>query len=221
MNKKLTVLMLCVVVVSVIATTSFSKSVNASYLQKIITAFLVSPTPPHQLSSIEGQTSRQIQKEADARDVAIYGHLFDHIALLRKQAEEASARGEDGSQISALYKNAAGLSEQQAVLLEQIALECKRNVEIQDGKAAQVIRKFRADTEKLKQKSHLPRLPAELGVLQEGLHRIILQHRDQLHSAFGNEEFKRFDGFLKNNVRFNAEKQEASPSKTANNEAIN
>ena len=129
----------------------------------------------------------------------LYGQMFRHVVELEKQADAVEKRGEDGAKYRLRYQQSAALSDRQDTQLKTIAQECMERVAEQDLRARDVIRAARAQAggRELAPGQTPPRPPAELAELQEERNALILEARDRLHGAFGQEEFKRFDTFLR------------------------
>ncbi len=146
----------------------------------------------------------------------MYRHVFSHIALLKKEGDELAAKDEDGAKVKDLYKHAAQLSDQQAELLEAIALDCQRNVEQQDKKAFKIIDAFKEKLKTLKPSDTHPSYPSELGILQTERDAMFLRSRDLLREALGDEEFSRFDSFLKDKINFKMERKSTTEFQNSN-----
>ena len=93
-------------------------------------------------------------------------------------------------QNAAEYESKAGLSKEQAAILEQIAKDCEREVALQDAKANKVIEESRTELEKRKPGSPIE-TPPQLKQLQFERDQIILRHRDLLKAQLGPETFAR------------------------------
>lgn len=164
----------------------------------------------------QSQNNGNIQSSNDPSELMMYRHVFSHIALLKKEGDESAAKGEDGAKVKGLYKHAAQLSDQQAELLEAIALDCQRNVEQQDKKAFKIIDAFKEKLKTLKSSDTRPSPPSELGVLQAERDAIFLRSRDLLREALGDEEFNRFNSFLKDKINFKTERKLATEFQNSN-----
>ena len=133
----------------------------------------------------------------------IYRHLFHDIVALNEKADEMERQGQSaGLSLRTVYKRRAELTEDQARVLYEIALNCEQQVNAQDAKAKVIIDAY---------KSRYPggRVPAgetpappspELVGMQAERNAIILRSRDRLREIFGDAEFERFKGFLEHQV---------------------
>lgn len=165
-------------------------------------------------SSTSGLNSTAPQERGgEDQDYASYRHLFSHVAHLKKQAEAADAKGEHGGRFRHLYKNAATLSDQQATDLEEIALDCEREVSKLDAKALKIVKAFRERIQKLTPGEPPPSPPEELKVLQEEKNRTILLARDRLRARLGGNDFDKFDQFLKRDVSLKIERRPVTEPK--------
>ena len=93
-------------------------------------------------------------------------------------------------QNTAEYQTKARLSDEETVILEQIAKDCEREIALQDAKASNVIAAFRAELEKRKSGSPGD-MPSQLNQLQADRDQIILRYRDRLKTELGPETFAR------------------------------
>lgn len=134
-------------------------------------------------STIIQQTSNadSSQKPAQIPDQVFYGEVFSLLVALDNTAD---------------YQKEAGLTDDQASMLAEIAKECQRDIAIQDKKAQAVILAFR---QKLKEQDleerdpkKMPSPPPELSKLQEGRDGIVLGCRDRLRQVLGADAFIRF-----------------------------
>jgi len=132
-------------------------------------------------------------------DDVVYWGLFHRVALFAKRAEAAQKQGTDRSNLRQLIRKQAGLGEEQGQLLEQIALQCEKDVAAQDAKAKTIIDRFHAQFPYriVNKGSPPPRPPSELTALWEQRKNAILVGRDRLHSALGDDVFARFDQYQK------------------------
>ncbi len=96
----------------------------------------------------------------------VYGQMFNLLVALDNAAD---------------YQHQAGLSDEQAAALKEIAIDCQREVEQQDAKARKIINAFRDKLAKIKPKpgASLPPPPVELAAMQEERNAIILRARDR------------------------------------------
>lgn len=78
----------------------------------------------------------------------------------------------------------------------------REKVAVKDKQAKEIIAAFSAQYPdgKLPDNMELLPPPVELGVLQQERDAIILEARDRLHAALGDNEFARFDKFVKEKV---------------------
>ena len=69
----------------------------------------------------------------------IYRHLFRHIAAFKARADELERQGKDGRSFHDFFKNKASLSDEQAQMLEQTALQCALEMKAIDERAKTTI----------------------------------------------------------------------------------
>lgn len=135
----------------------------------------------------------------------LYRQMFHHIALLKQKAEEQESKGQDGSSLRTLYKHSAKLTDNQAKALDEIASDCESKIAKLDKRAKQIQDEFRAlhPGGKLNPSEQPPQPPAELKGLQAEREAVILQSRDRLHAAFGEEGFQQLEQFVQRNIADN------------------
>jgi len=120
-------------------------------------------------------------------------------------------QGKNGKAVRSFYKEAAGLSEDEARAFDQVAAECERDVARQDEKAKELIDAVRVKYPdgKVPAGEKPPEPPAELKAMQEQRNAIILSARDRLRASFGEAEFKRFSEFVERDVKPNVTSEPA------------
>ncbi|MFN2452806.1 MAG: hypothetical protein ABR577_01155 [Pyrinomonadaceae bacterium] len=148
------------------------------------------------------------QKPSEIPDHVAYKHLFHHVVAFKKQAEEAEKQGKDGSAFRAFFKRKAELSDEQSRALNEVAIECDREVKQQDARAQIIIDEYATQYPNGKvPHGETPKPPpVELEVMTQERNAIILRARDRLHAAFGDEEFKRFGEFIKRRIAPNVKR---------------
>jgi hypothetical protein len=132
---------------------------------------------------------------SDIPDHVVYWELFHRVAMFAKKADAAQKQGLDRSNLRQLIRKQAGLDEEQGQLLEQIALQCEKDVTAQDAKAKVIIDKFHAQfpNRLVSKSSPPPQPPSELKSLWDQRTNAILLARERLHSALGDTAFAKFD----------------------------
>lgn len=166
-----------------------------------VSAFVFSgrPDAPASVSAARKQTT-------EASDEKIFRHLFRRVASLRARADEIERRGGDARSLRGLYQRRANLNDQQAGILDQIALQYAAEVSAIDAQANQIIRAYRARYPN----GEVPRgqLPApppiELRQLTEARNQLVRRKRDELRAALGENEFNRFRESVKSKIKPNA-----------------
>lgn len=159
------------------------------------------PSRPAQPNPREGQPAPP--ESAEAPEHVVYGQVFRHVKELHRKASEEERQGRDGAQFRGLYRRMARLDDRQASLLDQIAAETNGEVEKLNARAVRIISEVRAKHPdgKLAPGEQPPAPPAELAELSTRRRDLILQGRERLRSVFGEEEFQRFDRFVRENLK--------------------
>lgn len=159
------------------------------------------PGPPQ--TNPQGERPAQPSESQDVPEYVVYGQVFRHIKELHRKADEEERQGRDGAQFRGLYRRMAKLDERQAALLDQVAADANRDLAKLNARAMQIIGEVRAKHPdgKLAPGEQPPAPPAELAELSARRRDLILQAKERLHSVFGEEEFLRFDKFVKENLK--------------------
>lgn len=151
---------------------------------------------------------------ADMPEFVVYRQFFRHVAFLKQKAEEREAGGEDASSLRSYYKRQANLDDRLARILDDIAADCNAAVERLDKKAKKITEQFRALNPggELTGGQLPPAPPAELSSLWEERKEVILQARERLRAAFGEQEFHRLDEQVRRGVVPNIRPVKLNPS---------
>lgn len=146
------------------------------------------------------QAAPQLRPEIPAN--VTYKHLFHHVMVLKRKAEEVEREGKDGRQFRTHFIRQATLTQEEAQVLEQVAVECEQAIQLLELRAKPVVDAYRAQYPggQVPQGQHPAPPPPELRKISEERDAIILQARDRLHVALGDEKFTRFDSFVKTRV---------------------
>ncbi len=150
----------------------------------------------------QGQKKRGQQPVQSIPDYEVYHQLFHHHVSMKKKATDLEKLGNDGKFLRGFYQREAKLNDEQARMFDEIASSCDEEVAKQDAKAGAIIDEALAKNGNgnLPKGTSPPEPPAELKNLWDERNAIILRAKDRLQAAFGDQEFKRFEGFVKSNV---------------------
>jgi hypothetical protein len=165
----------------------------------------------------QGQNQNRRQPAQSIPDYEVYHQLFHHHVAMKKKAEDLEKLGQDGKFLRGFYQREAKLNNEQARVFDQIASSCEEEVAKQDAKAGAIIDEALAKNGngKLPNGTSPPEPPAELKHLWDERNAIILRAKDHLQAAFGAQEFKRFEGFVKSNVESRMTSEPASRQRPA------
>lgn len=226
MEKKLLILVVCVVAFSAGAFALSNKAQSAiraaasnSAKEESNPAQAVSKyalaTLPAQEQEEPKQSATSVQGQgAGVPEGVVYGIIFRQITALKRAAVKRERQGKDGSFLRDHLKKKAKLTDEQTEVFDRIALETEREVAQTDKEARKIIDTIRARHPKgmLKDGEPLPLPPAELKALNEQRNNIILQARERLRLNLGDAEFQRFDTFIKKDMARRIKKLESEPS---------
>jgi len=157
---------------------------------------------PAQQQDKPGQDGSSGPEQAAIPEEVVYGILFRQITAMKREAVRLERQGQDGSALRNHVKKEAKLKDEQAWVLERIALGTEQEVAHIDKQAKKIINAIRVRYPKgrLKDGEPLPLPPPELHTLNEQRKNVILQARERLRSALGDGEFQKFDSFTKEKI---------------------
>lgn len=160
------------------------------------------PPQPAQANPSAGQLPPQPESEEVPEDV-VYGQVFRHLKELHEKAGDEERQGRDGAHLRKLYKEMAKLDEHQAARLDEVAAEVNNEIEKLNKRAMKIIGELRAKHPdgKLAPGEQPPAPPAELAELSTKRRDRINEARERLRSVFGEDEFKRFNEFVRERVK--------------------
>jgi hypothetical protein len=141
-------------------------------------------------------------RPANAPEYVVYRHVFHHLLALKEHAKEVERRGGNGRALGDYYKDKAKLRDDQALAFEKIAADCERDLAKLDAKAQRIIDAARArfPNGKVPDGAQLPPPPPELHRLQLERISTIMEARNRLRAALGEQGFQQLDDFIKLNV---------------------
>jgi outer membrane protein TolC len=140
-----------------------------------------------------------LQQPSTIPEHVSYKFLFDRVTYLTKRANEAEQKGKSGASLRSIIKREAALSDEHATVLEQTAADCEQELAQLDAKAKVIIDSYKAQYigGRVPPGEKLQPPPQELIALQEERKAAILRAKDRLHIALGDQEFARFESFIK------------------------
>lgn len=143
----------------------------------------------------------------DVPDQIAYRHLFRHAAAFKAKADENERQGKNAEHLRGFFKHKADLTDAQAQMFDQIAVQCVSEMKLIDDRAKPIIEAYKAQYPN-GQVPHgqLPAPPpAELQLLTRERNELVLRKRDELRAAFGEDAFGRFQQFVKNKTAPNVQ----------------
>lgn len=179
----------------------------------VATGVFVVAVPRGSVGSVDRTTaaSRGPEPVRERPEHVRYWLLFNRVASLKDKADELERKGQKTSLRTAVKKD-AGLNDEQGQALEDISLECAREVTRRDARAKQMIHDFKSRFPggHVPDGETLPPPPPELIALQRDRDNAVLRARGRLHASLGDREFERFDAFVK---RYGRDTEVAVPGK--------
>lgn len=131
-------------------------------------------------------------------DYIAYHRIFHHVALLNQMADTAKQKGQNRSNLRQLVPKRVRLTEAESASLERISLQCEIEVAAQDAAAKVIIDQFHTQyPSKVIYPNLPPKPPPELETLWQERNNIILRARDRLRAELGENDFAKFDQFVK------------------------
>jgi len=135
----------------------------------------------------------------------VYGMFLRDLSTFSEKAAEATRKGDVKSSDAYrnFYKGRAGWSNEEFAVLNQIAIECQRQLRLIDAKAKRIIearQKLYYPDNKVRADGQLAPPSAELQKLQAEHDAVILSARDQIRLTLGEQLFQHLQQFLKRTV---------------------
>jgi|ERR1700686_2674679 len=158
--------------------------------------------------------SRQYRSSASSQkklvqvpEHVMFKHLFHHVITLKKKAEDTEKEGKDATQFKTHFIRKAQLSSEQSHVLEEVAAEFDQEEQLIAARAKPLVEAYTAQypNGQVPHGQNPARPPGELRKLSEERDAAVLRARDRLHVRLGDEEFKRFDNFVKAQIAPNIE----------------
>ena len=169
-----------------------------------IGAFAFGMQTPQPTNAQPAQTQDNQTQVNQVPEHIVYRMFLRDLYTFKLKAEESERQGNRRSSEAYrnIYRERVGWSSEQARILDDIASECEREVKEIDAKAKKIIDARRAlyyPDGKVQGGQLAPPSP-ELALLQEERNATILKFRDRIREAFGEQEFRRLDRFLKSDL---------------------
>ena len=157
---------------------------------------------PAQANPSAGLSAQQPESE-EIPEYVVYGQVLRHLKELHEKAAAEERQGRNGAHLRKLYKEMAKLNDHQAAQLDQIAAEANSDIEKLNKRAMKIIGELRAKHPegKLAPGEQPPAPPAELSELSAKRRDRTNEARERLRSVFGEEEFARFNEFVRQRVK--------------------
>lgn len=125
-----------------------------------------------------------------------FEHVYRHVKHLQAVDSAAAASGRS-SNLSAYYKNLAGLSQQQADAMQTVSLAALAELDALDGQAKALILQARSQARSnLLPGQKPPQPPAQLAILQGARNTVLAKYRANLAQALGPTAFARLEQAL-------------------------
>lgn len=138
----------------------------------------------------------QAPKSLSSLPPSAFEHVYRHVRHLQAVDSAAAAAGRP-SNLSAYYKNLAGLTQQHADAIRTVSLAALAELDALDGQAKDLILKARAEVRsKLLPGQKPPEPPAQLVALQNARKAVLLKYRGNLTQALGPAAFARLEQAL-------------------------
>jgi len=166
------------------------------------TVYVLTGSPSPVVARGQGNAAQSTQENAEALAqrvprYQVYEHLFSVLAALDRKADELKAKGEDDKRYREFYKRAAGLNEHQWKELQEIVADARKDIEDVDQEAQALIEKIR---ERNRQTNTFAPPSPKLEELQHKKNHIFASVPDKIKEKFGDDEFNRFDKFVRSGL---------------------
>jgi hypothetical protein len=140
-------------------------------------------------------------------DQVVYKHLLQHVLVLQRKAEQAEKEGKDATQFRTHFNRQANLTDDEVQTLNQVASDWNQEIAPIEARAKALIQIYKAQFPggQLPHGQTPPPPPPELRTLTEQRDAAVLRARDRLKASFGEDEFNRFQGFIRERVTPNVQ----------------
>jgi len=135
-------------------------------------------------------------------DHAVYAHMFRQVAAFKEKADEIEGQGGDARYLREHFKREANLNDAEAIALEAVALQADLEIKAIDLRARAVLAAYKAQYPNGRVPHQQSPAPPPPMLRQMTLERnaLILSKREELRTAFGEQAFQRFDGFVSSRI---------------------
>jgi len=141
-----------------------------------------------------------VKRQAAVPESVLYEILLHHVAIFHDKAEELDRQGGDGSPYRHHIASKFGLSPQQLLYLDSVALRYREEAGQVNEEIAASVKQFHAYHATLPVGTK-PMLPPEAKFLIQKHNQLVLNARAQFHALIGDDEFARIDGLVKSHYR--------------------
>jgi len=141
-----------------------------------------------------------VKKQAAVPETVLYAVLLHQVAAFKDKADELDRQGKDGSPYRHHIASTLGLSAQQMLYIDSVALQYREESKGTEAEIAESVQRFHDQNKSLAEGQHAT-LPPEAKYLLHMREEGIKRARDQFHSLVGDNEFVRIDGMVKSRYR--------------------
>ena len=153
----------------------------------------------------------QAPRNVSSLPASAFEHVYRHVRHLQAKDTAAAASGRS-SNLSAYYKNLAGLSQQQAEAIQTVSVAALTELDGLDGQARELILQSRAQGwPRLLPGQKPPEPPAQLAGLQGARNAVLAKYRGNLMQALGQAGFARLEQALIANYKVGPTATASSP----------
>lgn len=138
--------------------------------------------------------------QAAVPETVLYEILLHHVAIFHDKAEELDRQGGDGSPYRHHITAKLGLSPQEMLYLDSVALQYREESKQVNEEIATSVDNFHAYHKTLPVGTK-PTLPPEAKRLIAEHNQLVKNARDKFHVLVGDAEFTRIDGLIKSRFR--------------------
>jgi hypothetical protein len=141
-----------------------------------------------------------LQKQQQVPEPVIYGILLHQAATFKDKADALDRRGGDGSPYRHHMETKFGLTPQELISLDKVAIEYRAKVKGPESDLKDSVVRFRVVNANLQRGWKALPPPSEAGNLLAKLDALALGARDEFHALVGDSEFARIDALVKYHV---------------------
>lgn len=136
------------------------------------------------------------KRQAAVPDTVLYSILLHQVATFKDMADDLDRQGRDGSPLRRHISTKFGLTPQELMSLDEVALQYREDVKDTEAQLAESVKLYR-EQQPFWMPGQKKSYPSEAKYLIDKRDNLVLASRDRFHALIGDDEFLRIDGLVK------------------------